>query len=94
MHPCVFQETDITDIALDELSRSRVKRVHLVGRRGPLQVAFTTAELRELIKLPQCRPVLDPQDFEPIQSELKSKKPDICRLLFLKSDFSTRPAAN
>ena len=77
MHPCVFQETDITDIALDELSRSRVKRVHLVGRRGPLQVAFTTAELRELIKLPQCRPVLDPQDFEPIQSELKSKKLDI-----------------
>ena len=61
-------------MALEKLSRSRVRRVHLIGRRGPLQVAFTTAELRELIKLPNCKPVLDKQDFLPLQDELKGVK--------------------
>lgn len=29
-----------------------MKKVTLVGRRGPLQVAFTIKELREMLKLP------------------------------------------
>ena len=33
--------TDICEEALEKLSKSRIKRVSLVGRRGPLQVAFT-----------------------------------------------------
>ena len=33
-----LQKTDITAYALDTLSRSRVKRVRVVGRRGPMQV--------------------------------------------------------
>lgn len=32
--------------------KSRVKKVTLVGRRGPLQVAFTIKEFREMLKLP------------------------------------------
>ena len=36
-----LKETDITEAALEHLSKSRIKRVSLVGRRGPLQVAFT-----------------------------------------------------
>lgn len=35
------QRTDITKAALGVLRQSRVKTVWLVGRRGPLQVAFT-----------------------------------------------------
>lgn len=57
---------------MDALSKSRVKRVYLVGRRGPLQVAFTTAELREMVRLNGTRPVLDPQDFEGLQDYVKS----------------------
>ena len=53
----------MTEYALEALSRSRVKRVYLVGRRGPLQVAFTIAELREMIRLPDTRPVLNKEDF-------------------------------
>lgn len=34
----VLKKTDITEPALAELARSRVKRVHVVGRRGPMQV--------------------------------------------------------
>ena len=33
--------TDICEEALEKLSKSRIKHVSLVGRRGPLQVAFT-----------------------------------------------------
>lgn len=33
-----LRRTDITDYALDALSRSKIKRVRVVGRRGPMQV--------------------------------------------------------
>lgn len=48
-----FQKTDITEYSLNTLSKSKVKKVTLVGRRGPLQVAFTIKELREMLKLPR-----------------------------------------
>lgn len=35
------QKTDITEAALGVLRQSQVKTVWIVGRRGPLQVAFT-----------------------------------------------------
>ena len=47
----VLRKTDMSEAALDALSRSRVKRVHVVGRRGPMQAAFTIKEVRELMKL-------------------------------------------
>ena len=63
----MLQKTDITEYALEELRKSRIKRVYLIGRRGPLQVAFTTAELREMVRLEGTRPVLEKCDFEEIQ---------------------------
>lgn len=36
-----LRSTDIADYALDTLSKSRIKRVRVVGRRGPLQVSRT-----------------------------------------------------
>jgi ferredoxin--NADP+ reductase len=46
--------TDIADYALDALRRSRVRVVHLVGRRGPVQAAFTNPEIKELGELADC----------------------------------------
>lgn len=46
-----LSRTDIASHALEALSRSRVKRVHLVGRRGHIQASFTMKELREVTKL-------------------------------------------
>uniref|UniRef100_A0A5F5PEC2 NADPH:adrenodoxin oxidoreductase, mitochondrial n=1 Tax=Equus caballus TaxID=9796 RepID=A0A5F5PEC2_HORSE len=43
-----LEKTDITEAALGVLRQSRVKTVWIVGRRGPLQVAFT-------IKVPRPR---------------------------------------
>jgi adrenodoxin-NADP+ reductase len=34
------QKTDIAQHALEALSRSKIKNVKIVGRRGPLQVNF------------------------------------------------------
>ncbi|XP_054282688.1 NADPH:adrenodoxin oxidoreductase, mitochondrial-like [Macrosteles quadrilineatus] len=51
----ILKKTDITAHSVAELASSRVRRVVLVGRRGPLQVAFTIKELREMLKLPGVR---------------------------------------
>lgn len=67
--PDVLAKTDISERALDQLRRSQIERVVLVGRRGPLQVSFTIAELREMIKLPGCQSIFDRSDFEVFQSD-------------------------
>ncbi|KAM9296672.1 NADPH:adrenodoxin oxidoreductase, mitochondrial [Gastrophryne carolinensis] len=67
----LLKKTDITQPALDALSQSRVKRVWLVGRRGPLQVAFTIKELREMIHLPGTRPITNPSDYQGLGEIIK-----------------------
>ncbi|BGP21850.1 NADPH-adrenodoxin reductase Arh1 [Rhodotorula toruloides] len=47
-----LRDYDVPEHVLAELARSRVKRVDVVGRRGPLQLAATTKELREMLNLP------------------------------------------
>lgn len=47
-----LQKTDLTSYAIETLKTSRIKHVHVVGRRGPMQAAFTIKEVRELIQLP------------------------------------------
>lgn len=43
-----LKSTDITEYALDALSRSRIKKVHVVGRRGPMQVWYLASYFRIL----------------------------------------------
>ncbi|KAK5657682.1 hypothetical protein OQA88_2754 [Cercophora sp. LCS_1] len=59
----VLRKSDIAEHAIDTLSKSKVKRVHIVGRRGPMQAAFTIKEIRELMKLPSVA-------FHPIEEAL------------------------
>ena len=40
-----LRKTDMTDYALDALSKSRVKRVRVVGRRGPMQVCSSVSSV-------------------------------------------------
>nr|UTY68324.1 adrenodoxin oxidoreductase [Bufo gargarizans] len=67
----LLKKTDIAQPALEALSQSRVKKVWLIGRRGPLQVAFTIKELREMINLPGTRTINDPSDFQGLGDILK-----------------------
>lgn len=48
-----LQKTDITQPALEALAESQVRRVLIVGRRGPIQVACTikVSENNKLDKL-------------------------------------------
>ena len=50
-------ETDIAEYALEALKDSGVKEVFILGRRGPLQAAFTNPEVRELGKLQDAHAV-------------------------------------
>ena len=43
--------TDIADYALEELRHSKIRNVHLIGRRGPAQAAFTNPEIKEMGEL-------------------------------------------
>jgi ferredoxin--NADP+ reductase len=49
--PDELAATDIADHALEALSQSKVREVTMLGRRGPLQAAFTNVEVRELGEL-------------------------------------------
>jgi ferredoxin/flavodoxin---NADP+ reductase len=67
--PDVLRATDIADHALDALHARGVAEVVIVGRRGPLQGAFTTLELRELGELEGVDVVVDPADLDSITDE-------------------------
>src|SRR5215469_10367771 len=49
--PGELRETDVSQPVLDALMASKVREVHMIGRRGPAQAKFTTKELRELGEL-------------------------------------------
>jgi ferredoxin/flavodoxin---NADP+ reductase len=49
--PSELRETDVSQPVLDALLASKVREVHMIGRRGPAQAKFTTKELRELGEL-------------------------------------------
>jgi ferredoxin--NADP+ reductase len=59
-----LERTDVADHALAVLRDSRIEEVVVLGRRGPAQVAFTSAELRELGHLEDVDLVVDPAEVE------------------------------
>lgn len=50
--PDELKATDIAGYALDALQQSRVRDIYMIGRRGPVQAAFTNPELKELGEMP------------------------------------------
>jgi len=59
-----LERTDIADHALAALRESRIEEVVVLGRRGPAQAAFTSAELRELGRLDGVDARVDAADVE------------------------------
>jgi ferredoxin--NADP+ reductase len=59
-----LERTDVADHALEVLRESKVEEVVVLGRRGPAQAAFTSAELRELGRLPGVELSVDRQEVE------------------------------
>jgi ferredoxin--NADP+ reductase len=62
--PDELARTDVADHALEALRRSANREVVMLGRRGPAQAAFTSAELRELGNLDGVDLRVDPAEVE------------------------------
>ena len=60
-----FAGSDIVAHALDALEGSQVRRIVILGRRGPHQIAMTPKELGELGHLTRAVPLVDPADLPP-----------------------------
>jgi len=56
--------TDTTPPAAEAIARSPVTEILMLGRRGPVQAAFTPPELKELGELAGCEPVVDATELE------------------------------
>ena len=63
-NPDELASTDIADYALEELRRSRVREILILGRRGPAQAAFTPKEIKEVGSLEGVDLIVDPEAME------------------------------
>lgn len=63
--PAEFAGSDIAAHALSALDGSGIKRISVLGRRGPHQIAMTPKELGELGHLERAQPLVDPADLPP-----------------------------
>jgi ferredoxin--NADP+ reductase len=90
--PDELRQTDIADYALEALSESRVKEVHILGRRGPAQAAFTNAEVKELGEMEGADFVLRPGEtaLDPLSQEAvtQSDEPAIQKKVELLQGFA------
>jgi ferredoxin/flavodoxin---NADP+ reductase len=59
-----LEETDVPEPVLAVLRASKVREVHVIGRRGPAYAKFTTKELRELGELPGVSVSVDPAEMD------------------------------
>ena len=90
-----LKNTDIAQHALEVLAASKIKEVHLVGRRGPVQAAFTPPEIKELGELTDCDPIVDPADLSlnpESQAELADPNNPIRKKNFeILKEYAARP---
>jgi ferredoxin/flavodoxin---NADP+ reductase len=58
-----FRRTDMSEHAIEALSCSRIKTIHMIGRRGPAQAKFTSPELKELLGITNCSAHVEAKDL-------------------------------
>jgi ferredoxin/flavodoxin---NADP+ reductase len=91
-----LERTDVADHALEALRESQVEEVIVLGRRGPAQAAFTSAELRELGRLDGVEVRVDPADTEldPVSRQWLDEEGTFTarKNVELLRDFAARPA--
>ena len=58
-----LKTTDIAAHAMQALADSRIRNIHVIGRRGPAQAKFTSKELKEFGELAICEPEIDPEEL-------------------------------
>lgn len=92
-----LSKTDICKHALYQLSESKVRNIHLIGRRGPAQAKFASKELRELGELTDCSTSIckqgysfDAEDMEEL-ADKSDENAAKCKAIFDQFEFNTDP---
>ncbi|HMO52496.1 MAG TPA: hypothetical protein PKE26_10095 [Kiritimatiellia bacterium] len=70
-HAADWVSADIAPYALEALMHHRVRRIQIVGRRGPHEAAFTEAELTEVVHMPDW----SVHHREPLPFNVTAEKP-------------------
>ncbi len=90
--PEEFAGSDIVAHARDALAKSSVRHIHILGRRGPHQIAMTPKELGELGHLERASPRVDPADLPP-EGEDALLEPGMRKSVTHLRSFAANPVA-
>ena len=74
--------TDTTDAAIDAINAAGVREILVIGRRGPVQAAWTPVEVGELGELAGADILVDPKDMRldaASEAELEAAPPTVKR---------------
>ena len=97
LSPEELGRTDVADHALEALRESRIEEVVVLGRRGPAQAAFTSAELRELGRMDGVDVRVDPAEvgLDPLSERWLAEQGTFTarKNVELLREFAARPAA-
>ncbi|MEJ7792343.1 MAG: FAD-dependent oxidoreductase [Gaiellaceae bacterium] len=92
--PNELAQTDTTDAAIDAINSAGIREILVVGRRGPVQAAWTPVEVGELGELAGAEIVVDPVDLELDEAsaaELAAAPPTVRRNLDHLREYAARP---
>ena len=85
--------TDTTDPAIEAIAGSGIREILVVGRRGPVQAAWTPVEVGELGELAGADVIVDPADLEldeASEAELEAAAPTVRRSVEHLRDYAAR----
>ncbi len=88
--------TDTTDAAIEAINDAGIREIVVVGRRGPVQAAWTPVEVGELGELAGADIVVDPADLEldaASAAELEAAAPTVKRNVEHLRDYAGRAPA-
>jgi ferredoxin--NADP+ reductase len=88
--------TDTVDDAVEAIVRSPLREIVMLGRRGPVQAAFTPPELKELGELAGAEPLVDPAELvlDPAsEAELEADRERARRNFDLLQEYAAREPA-
>jgi ferredoxin--NADP+ reductase len=80
--PAELAPTDTTDAAIEAINAAGIREIVVVGRRGPVQAAWTPVEVGELGKLAGADILVDPAELElddASAAELEAAPPTVKR---------------
>jgi len=94
--PDELAPTDTTDAAIEAINAAGVKEIVVLGRRGPVQAAWTPVEVGELGDLAGADVLVDPAELvldQASEAELEAAPPTVRRNVEHLRDYASREPA-